>query len=66
MISGKEEEEDETVDNTTEFQYNRKGLYKQISKKEHAIISSRIMDDNSRYMDRNQELPRFGKTRLRS
>ncbi|MBE6655304.1 MAG: hypothetical protein E7609_00335 [Ruminococcaceae bacterium] len=56
-------EEEESLDSEEKVQYNRKGLYKQIPKKEYAIISSRIMEDNSRYMAHNQELPRYGKAR---
>ena len=53
----------EEVDFEERKVYNRKGAYKRISKEEYAIISSRIMEDNSKYIARNQELPRYGTAR---
>ena len=54
---------EEEVDSEERKVYNRKGAYKRISKEEYAIISSRIMEDNSKYIARNQELPRYGTAR---
>ncbi len=51
------------VDQTLALQYNKKEIYKQIPKQEYAIISSRIMEDNSRYRAREEELPRYGAAR---
>ena len=51
------------VDQTLALQYNKKRIYKQIPKQEYAIISSRIMEDNSRYRAREEELPRYGAAR---
>lgn len=51
------------VDQTLALQYNKKGIYEQIPKQEYAIISSRIMEDNSRYRAREEELPRYGAAR---
>lgn len=62
-ILSRSPETEEQVDPDAQIVYNRKGLYKQIPKQEYAIISSRIMEDNSRFMARNQELPRYGKAR---
>lgn len=54
---------EEEIDSDAQIVYNRKGLYKQIPKQEYAIISSRIMEDNSRFMAREEELPRYGAAR---
>lgn len=54
---------EEEVDSEERKVYNRKGAYKRISKEEYAIISGRIMEDNSKYMARNQKLPRYGTAR---
>ena len=54
---------EEEVDSEERKVYNRKGAYKRISKEEYAIISGRIMEDNSKYIARNQELPRYGTAR---
>lgn len=62
-ILSRSPETEEEVDSDAQIAYNRKGLYKQIPKQEYAIISSRIMEDNSRFMARNQKLPRYGKAR---
>ncbi len=51
------------IDVSSEIKYNKKAKYLNISKQEYAIISSRIMEDNSRTVARNQELPRYGKAR---
>lgn len=51
------------IDLSEQIQYNKKAKYLNISKQEYAIISSRIMEDNSRIVARNQELPRYGKAR---
>lgn len=59
-----DEQKDEVgVDQTLALQYNKKGIYEQIPKQEYAIISSRIMEDNSRYRAREEELPRYGAAR---
>ena len=58
-----ENENSDNLDREPEIRYNKKRLYKQISKREYAVISSRIMEDNSKLMARNQELPRYGKAR---
>lgn len=62
-ILGRSPELEEEVDSDAQIVYNRKGLYKQIPKQEYAIISSRIMEDNSRFMARDEELPRYGAAR---
>lgn len=62
-ILSRSPETEEEVDSDAQIVYNRKGIYKQIPKQEYAIISSRIMEDNSRYMDREEELPRYGAAR---
>lgn len=62
-ILGRSPELEEEVDSGAQIVYNRKGLYKQIPKQEYAIISSRIMEDNSRFMARDEELPRYGAAR---
>lgn len=51
------------IDVSAEIKYNKKAKYLNISKQEYAIISSRIMEDNSRIVAHNQELPRYGKAR---
>ena len=51
------------IDVSAEIKYNKKAKYLNISKQEYAIIGSRIMEDNSRIVARNQELPRYGKAR---
>ena len=62
-ILSRSPETEEEVDSDAQIVYNRKGLYKQIPKQEYAIISSRIMEDNSRFMAREEELPRYGAAR---
>ena len=62
-ILGRSPELEEEVDSDAQIVYNRKGVYKQIPKQEYAIISSRIMEDNSRFMARDEELPRYGAAR---
>ena len=51
------------VDTGEETRYNRKRIYIQIPRKEYAIINSRIAEDNSKYLARNIELPRYGVVR---
>ena len=51
------------IDSNEEIRYNRKRTYKQIPRQEYAIISSRIMEDNSRYMASEEEPPRYGAAR---
>ena len=63
IIQGLLDDEEETVDSEAKVQYNRNKTYKQISKQEYAIISSRIMEDNSKYMARNDELPKYAAAR---
>ena len=59
-----EAEDGQAVDESAAVQYNRRsGEYKQISRKEYAIISERIMADNSGYMARNESLPKYGVAR---
>ncbi|MBO4979319.1 MAG: hypothetical protein J6D16_02815 [Clostridia bacterium] len=48
------------VDSEVDERYNKKRKYKQISNQEYAIISSRIMADNSNYMARDGDLPQYG------
>ena len=62
-ILAQEDDEEESVDSEAEVQYNRNRTYKQISKQEYAIISSRIMEDNSKYMARDEELPKYAAAR---
>ena len=46
----------------TEKRYNRSAQYIKIPKQEYAVINSRIMSDNAKYMAENRDLPRFGCT----
>ena len=50
------------VDKDTQLQYNkkRKRTYKQISKQEYAIINSRIMEYNSKFLKTNDDIPKYG------
>lgn len=51
------------IDVSTEIKYNKKAKYLNISKQEYAIISSRIMEDNSGIMAKGGEIARYNTAR---
>lgn len=51
------------IDVSTEIKYNKKAKYLNISKQEYAIISSRIMEDNSGVMAKGGEIARYNTAR---
>ena len=53
----------EEIDNSGEIRYNKKGQYIQISKQEYAILSSRIMEDNSGIVAKGGEVERYDTAR---
>lgn len=51
------------IDVSAEIKYNKKAKYLNISKQEYAIISSRIMEDNSSVMAKGGEIARYNTAR---
>lgn len=51
------------IDVSAEIKYNKKAKYLNISKQEYAIISSRIMEDNSGVMAKGGEIARYNTAR---
>ena len=51
------------IDVSTEIKYNKKAKYLNISKQEYAIISSRIMEDNSSVVAKGGEIVRYNTAR---